>query len=99
MNFNTSVILSPHFISSTKAGSAFRVLQIFEWWYFKKYGTSFIEQVSLNHISPLLGSMGGGANAGAAGTTTESATADTNGNNNTQQQQQSVPGEGGRHIC
>ena len=31
------------------------VLQIFEWWYFKKYGTSFIEQVSLNHISPLLG--------------------------------------------
>ncbi|GFR74027.1 suppressor of tumorigenicity protein 7-like protein [Elysia marginata] len=29
--------------------------QIFEWWYFKKYGTSFIEQVSLNHISPLLG--------------------------------------------
>ena len=30
-------------------------LQIFEWWYFKKYGTSFIEQVSLNHISPLLG--------------------------------------------
>ena len=31
------------------------VFQIFEWWYFKKYGTSFIEQVSLNHISPLLG--------------------------------------------
>ena len=31
------------------------LFQIFEWWYFKKYGTSFIEQVSLNHISPLLG--------------------------------------------
>ena len=30
-------------------------MQIFEWWYFKKYGTSFIEQVSMNHISPLLG--------------------------------------------
>lgn len=29
--------------------------QIFEWWYFKKYGTSFIEQISLTHISPLLG--------------------------------------------
>lgn len=29
--------------------------QIFEWWYFRKYGTSFIEQVSLNHISPWLG--------------------------------------------
>ena len=25
--------------------------KIFEWWYFKKYGTSFIEQVSLNYIS------------------------------------------------
>ncbi|XP_050414898.1 suppressor of tumorigenicity 7 protein homolog [Patella vulgata] len=30
------------------------LILIFEWWYFKKYGTSFIEQVSLNHISPLL---------------------------------------------
>jgi len=30
-------------------------LQIFEWWYFRKYGTSFIEQVSLNHLSPWLG--------------------------------------------
>lgn len=29
--------------------------QIFEWWYFRKYGTSFIEQVSLNHLSPWLG--------------------------------------------
>jgi ST7 protein len=29
--------------------------QIFEWWYFKKYGISFIEQVSLSHLSPLLG--------------------------------------------
>jgi hypothetical protein len=34
--------------------------QIFEWWYFRKYGTSFIEQVSLNHLSPWLG---GGDNA------------------------------------
>uniref|UniRef100_A0A1I8G718 Protein ST7 homolog n=1 Tax=Macrostomum lignano TaxID=282301 RepID=A0A1I8G718_9PLAT len=31
------------------------LILIFEWWYFKKYGTSFIEQISLTHISPLLG--------------------------------------------
>ena len=34
----------------------FACLQVFEWWYFRKYGTSFIEQVSINHIGPLLGS-------------------------------------------
>lgn len=28
------------------------LILIFEWWYFRKYGTSFIEQVSVNHISP-----------------------------------------------
>ncbi|KAL5290621.1 ST7 family protein [Megaselia abdita] len=28
------------------------LILIFEWWYFRKYGTSFIEQVSINHISP-----------------------------------------------
>lgn len=39
----------------------FNPFQIFEWWYFRKYGTSFIEQVSLNHISPWLG---GGDNNG-----------------------------------
>jgi len=33
--------------------------QIFEWWYFKKYGISFIEQVSLSHLSPLLGRSDG----------------------------------------
>lgn len=37
------------------------LILIFEWWYFRKYGTSFIEQVSLNHISPWLG---GGDNNG-----------------------------------
>ncbi|CAG0887228.1 unnamed protein product [Darwinula stevensoni] len=36
------------------------LILIFEWWYFRKYGTSFIEQVSLNHISPWLG--GGDSN-------------------------------------
>lgn len=41
-------------------------LQIFEWWYFRKYGTSFIEQVSLNHLSPWLGGAenGGGTSTG-----------------------------------
>ncbi|KAK2176775.1 hypothetical protein NP493_642g01059 [Ridgeia piscesae] len=53
------------------------LILIFEWWYFKKYGTSFIEQVSLNHISPLLG---GG----------ETSNLETNSSSNTGQQQQPV---------
>ncbi|XP_061487983.1 suppressor of tumorigenicity 7 protein-like isoform X3 [Rhineura floridana] len=28
---------------------------IFEWWYFRKYGTSFIEQVSVSHLRPFIG--------------------------------------------
>nr|KAF6305012.1 suppression of tumorigenicity 7 like [Pipistrellus kuhlii] len=32
-----------------------REAQIFEWWYFHKHGTSFIEQVSVNHLRPLIG--------------------------------------------
>ncbi|XP_068946459.1 suppressor of tumorigenicity 7 protein-like isoform X2 [Petaurus breviceps papuanus] len=30
---------------------------IFEWWYFRKYGTSFIEQVSISHLRPLIGGI------------------------------------------
>ncbi|XP_050810272.1 suppressor of tumorigenicity 7 protein-like isoform X2 [Gopherus flavomarginatus] len=30
---------------------------IFEWWYFQKYGTSFIEQVSVSHLRPLIGGV------------------------------------------
>nr|CAH7736824.1 unnamed protein product [Callosobruchus chinensis] len=37
------------------------LILIFEWWYFRKYGTSFIEQVSINHISPWI--SGGNANS------------------------------------
>lgn len=33
------------------------LFQIFEWWYFRKYGTSFIEQVSVSHLRPLLGGV------------------------------------------
>ncbi|XP_071081816.1 suppressor of tumorigenicity 7 protein homolog isoform X2 [Haliotis cracherodii] len=53
------------------------LILIFEWWYFKKYGTSFIEQVSLNHISPLLG--------GGEGTTETPSS--SSGNTSTTQQQ------------
>uniref|UniRef100_A0A8C8SFL3 Suppressor of tumorigenicity 7 protein-like n=1 Tax=Pelusios castaneus TaxID=367368 RepID=A0A8C8SFL3_9SAUR len=31
------------------------LILVFEWWYFKKYGTCFIEQVSVSHLRPLLG--------------------------------------------
>lgn len=55
------------------------LILIFEWWYFRKYGTSFIEQVSLNHLSPWIG---GGENNNA-----ENSTTNTNNNNN----QQTVP--------
>jgi len=58
--------------------------QIFEWWYFRKYGTSFIEQVSLNHISPWIG--GGDTSAEAANA---AAGATANGNLS----QQPVPGQ------
>ncbi|GAB1610327.1 of tumorigenicity 7 homolog isoform X2 [Argonauta hians] len=43
------------------------LILIFEWWYFKKYGTSFIEQVSLNHLSPLLGGSTNNSNSGNTG--------------------------------
>ncbi|XP_060701273.1 suppressor of tumorigenicity 7 protein homolog isoform X2 [Hemiscyllium ocellatum] len=33
------------------------LILIFEWWYFRKYGTSFIEQVSVSHLRPLLGAV------------------------------------------
>jgi hypothetical protein len=46
---------------------SFICLQIFEWWYFKKYGISFIEQVSLSHLSPLLGRADGSSDSGGDG--------------------------------
>lgn len=53
------------------------LILIFEWWYFRKYGTSFIEQVSLNHISPWIG---GGESS------TESTSAPVNGTSTSSQQ-------------
>ncbi|KAJ0178576.1 hypothetical protein K1T71_005351 [Dendrolimus kikuchii] len=42
------------------------LILIFEWWYFRKYGTSFIERVSLTHLGPWLGGEGGDAGATGA---------------------------------
>ncbi|XP_015781630.1 protein ST7 homolog [Tetranychus urticae] len=69
------------------------LILIFEWWYFRKYGTSFIEQVSLNHISPWLGSSDTSNDTPTTTTatatttttnttTTTTATTTTNGNGN-----------------
>jgi hypothetical protein len=41
------------------------VTKIFEWWYFKKYGTSFIEQVSLNYISANANEVSNGVSNGS----------------------------------
>ena len=69
------------------------LLQIFEWWYFKKYGTSFIEQVSLNHISPLLGGGEGTNNNENSNNNGGNGNSVTNGNNNGNNQgQPSMPG-------
>ena len=70
----------------------FCLLQIFEWWYFKKYGTSFIEQVSLNHISPLLGGEPVTSTESTSGTS-NGTVGNGNGNNaNNNHNQQSMPG-------
>lgn len=76
----------PIFISCNKTLQF--IFQIFEWWYFKKYGTSFIEQVSLNHISPWLG---GETAPVIENGVANGATANGNGNNNNNSQQ-SMPG-------
>ncbi|XP_069617835.1 suppressor of tumorigenicity 7 protein-like isoform X2 [Ranitomeya imitator] len=39
------------------------LILIFEWCYFRKYGTSFIEQVSVNHLRPLMGGIDPGVSA------------------------------------
>uniref|UniRef100_A0A8C5AVG0 Suppression of tumorigenicity 7 n=1 Tax=Gadus morhua TaxID=8049 RepID=A0A8C5AVG0_GADMO len=49
-------------------------VEIFEWWYFRKYGTSFIEQVSVSHLRPLLGGVDSSA---PTNTTTSNGEADS----------------------
>ncbi|CAB1313476.1 unnamed protein product, partial [Coregonus sp. 'balchen'] len=48
---------------------------IFEWWYFRKYGTSFIEQVSVSHLRPLLGGVD---NSSPTNSNTSNGDADSN---------------------
>ncbi|KAK7891745.1 hypothetical protein WMY93_023708 [Mugilogobius chulae] len=61
------------------------LILIFEWWYFRKYGTSFIEQVSVSHLRPLLG----GVDTAAPNNNNSS----SNSNGETDSSRQSVSGE------
>lgn len=54
------------------------LILIFEWWYFRKYGTSFIEQVSLNHISPWISGVDNTENGSGSSSSSSSNGSQTN---------------------
>lgn len=54
----TIIILNPVnklTINDNKSFTKINYFQVLEWIYFQKYGVSFIEQFSLNYISPWIG--------------------------------------------